>query len=200
MGAMRWVIVIVMLLACGWIRAEEKAKSTQPATKPRDPLKAITQKEIDELVKDIDFELLPPDEGFVTPLKKDLDHLDEDTKKRLDEWTNKLNDWAGARDDNTGQRVRNLIAVMSLADLGRGEFEGESAYVIIEKLKSEVDKDELIKACVWIIHKPDEGKCPTKIPDLGWEEELVEEAVIRERSQMYAAKLLGRLMGKLPKE
>jgi hypothetical protein len=98
-----------------------------------------------------------------------------------------------------GQRVRNLLAVASLADLGRGEFEAETAHVIFEKLKSEVDKDVLIKACAWIVLKPDEGTTPTKIPELGWEDET-EEAMVKERVPLYAKKLLARLVGKGPKD
>jgi hypothetical protein len=167
-------------------------KSTTKPAKPNDPLAAITDKQIQEIT----YDDLPPDQGFVTPLAENLDNLDDDSQKRLAEWTDKLNAWAGARDENAAQRVRNLLAVASLSDLGRGEFEAETAYVIFEKLRGEVDKDVLIRACAWIVLKPEEGKTPTKVPELGWEEEL-DETMVRERVPLYAKKFLGKLLGKI---
>ena len=176
-----------------------KPATTQSATtqtaKKKSPVDAITQKDIDAIT----YDDAQDDSGFITPLAADLDNLDNDSKKRLDDWTAKLNDWAGAKEENVPQRVRNLLSVASLADMVHSEFEGETAYVIFEKLKSEIDKDELIKACAWIVLKPDEGRCITRIPELGWDDEIEEDG-IRERVSMYAKKLLGRLVGKLPKK
>jgi hypothetical protein len=196
-------------LVCSCVGAETPRPASKPATtqaatqaaaaaapaKPENSYNAITQKDIDE----IKFDDVEDDTGFITPLAADLDNLDNDSKKRLDDWTAKLSDWAGAKEENVPQRVRNLMSVCSLADMIHSEFEGETAYVIFDKLKSEVDKDQLIKACAWMVLKPNEGRCVTRIPELGWDEE-VEEDGIRERSSMYAKKLLGRLVGKLPKK
>jgi hypothetical protein len=177
-------------------QAAAAAPAATPApAKPENSYNAITQKDID----DIKFDDVEDDAGFITPLAPDLDNLDNDSKKRLDDWTTKLSDWAGAKEENVPQRVRNLLSVACLADMIHSEFEGETAYVIFDKLKSEVDKDELIKACAWMVLKPSEGRCITRIPELGWDEEVEEEGV-RERASMYAKKLLGRLVGKLPKK
>ena len=206
------LMAILICLVCSCVRAQtpRAAATSKPATtqattqaaapaaaaaKPENSYNAITQKDIDAITYD-DVE---DDAGFITPLAADLDNLDDDSKKRLDDWTSKLNDWAGAKEENVPQRVRNLMSVASLADMIHSEFEGETAYVIFDKLKSEVDKDQLIKACAWMVLKPNEGRCITKIPELGWDED-VEEDGIRERSSMYAKKLLGRLVGKLPKK
>lgn len=201
-------IAILIGLVCSCVGAETPRPTSKPATtqattqaaavaapKPEDPYNAITQKDIDGIT----YEDAEDDTGFITPLAADLDNLDNDSKKRLDDWTAKLNDWAGAKEENVPQRVRNLMSVASLADMIHSEFEGETAYVIFDKLKSEVDKDQLIKACAWMVLKPSEGRCITKIPELGWDDD-VEEDGIRERSSMYAKKLLGRLVGKLPKK
>jgi hypothetical protein len=207
---MRLTLIVMMTgLVCSCVGAETPRPATKPATtqaatqaaaaaapaKPDNSYNAITQKDIDE----IKFDDVEDDTGFITPLAADLDNLDNDSKKRLDDWTAKLSDWAGAKEENVPQRVRNLMSVASLADMIHSEFEGETAYVIFDKLKSEVDKDQLIKACAWMVLKPNEGRCVTRIPELGWDEE-VEEDGIRERSSMYAKKLLGRLVGKLPKK
>jgi hypothetical protein len=197
------LILITPLARAGTPRPATKPATTRATTqaaaapaKPQDPLSKITQKDIDAITYD-DIE---DDAGFITPLAADLDNLDDDSRKRLNDWVAKLDDWKGAQDENVGQRVRNLLNVCCLADMIHSEFEGETAYMIFDKLKSEVDKDELIKACAWIVLKPDEGKCITKIPELGWDDEVVGEDEIRERAAMYAKKLLGRLEGKLPKK
>jgi len=146
--------------------------ATQAATKPKeDAYKAITQKEIDSIT----FDDIEDDAGFITPLAADLDNLDDDSKKRLDEWVAKLNDWPGSKVEDIGQRVRNLLHVASLADMVHSEFEGETAFVIFDKLKSEIDKDVLIKACAWIILKPNDGKAITKVPELGWDDDAEED-------------------------
>ncbi|HEY7118723.1 MAG TPA: hypothetical protein VH475_19185, partial [Tepidisphaeraceae bacterium] len=195
-----FAVVVVCILFCPLARAAESPKpatqpksATQPAAaakKPKTSVEQITQKDIDG----ISYDDVQDDSGFITPLAADLDNLDNDSRKRLDDWTAKLNDWAGAREENVPQRVRNLLTVCCLADMIHSEFEGETAFVVFDKLKSEVDKDELIKACAWMVLKPDEGRQITRIPELGWDDE-VDEGELRERAAMYAKKLLGRLMG-----
>jgi hypothetical protein len=195
-----------IVLLCPLARAASPHATTKPATtqsaatkpaaaavKPEDAWKQITKEQIES----IKYDDIEDDAGFVTPLAADLDNLDDDSKKRLEDWAGKLSDWSGAKEENTGQRVRNLLSVCCLADMIHSEFEGETALTIFDKLKSETDKEDLEKACAWIILKPNEGKCITKIPELGWDDEIEEEP-IRERTWMYAKKLLGRLVGKLP--
>lgn len=169
--------------------------ATTTAAKPKLSVNDITQKQIDAIT----YEDAEEDTGFITPLAENLDNLDNDSKKRLDDWTAKLNDWPGSKEESIPQRVRNLMHVCALADMVHSEFEGETAYVVFDKLKAEVDKDVLIKACAWMVLKPDEGRAITKIPELGWEDDIEEEP-LRERASLYAKKLLGRLLGKLPKK
>jgi hypothetical protein len=197
---MRPFLAILALIAPASFAADPPKPAATPATtqaakKPENSYAKITQKEIDA----IEFDDLPEDNGVVTPVAADLDNMDNDSRKRLDDWTSKLNDWAGAKEENLPQRVRNLLHVAALADLVHSEFEGETAYVIFDKLKSEVDKEVLIKACAWIVLKPNEGRAVTRVPELGWDDENDEEP-LRERVMLYAKKLLGRLEGKLPKK
>ncbi len=176
-------------------KPDAKPEKKDEKKKPENSINKITQKEIDA----IDYDDATEDTGFITPLAADLDRLDDDSKKRLDQWTAKLNDWSGAKEENLPQRVRNLMHVCALADMVHSEFEGETAYVVFDKCKSEIDKDVLIKACAWMVLKPNEGRAITRVPELGWDDENDEEP-LRERASMYAKKLLGRLVGKLPKK
>ena len=187
-----------VLLAADSQPPAHPATTTAAATKPAKPklsINDITQKQIDAIT----YEDAEEDTGFITPLAENLDNLDNDSKKRLDDWTAKLNDWPGSKEESIPQRVRNLMHVCALADMIHSEFEGETAFVVFDTLKSEVDKDELIKACAWIVLHPEEGRCITRIPELGWDDDVDEDG-IRERSSLYAKKLLGRLLGKLPKK
>jgi len=192
MQKMRWLwlsAVLVALLA--WmVRADEK-KDAKPAAK--EPYETITDAEIDK----IDYEDAAIDQGVVTPLAKDLSHLDDETKKKLQETDDKLDGWEPGVDKSIGQQVRYWVALCTLQDIGHGEFEAEIPYLIFERLKKEVPKEKLVKALAWVILKPDEGKIVKKCSEIGVDDDQ-EEAEIRDRSVIYAKKLLGRLKGKLP--
>lgn len=195
---MRFVMTMLIFLTCGALAGEEaRGPATTQATKQ--PKKAAWKSMSAKDVERIDFDLLPGDMDFVTPVAADLEGIDNDTKKRLDEWTTKLNDWAGAKEEDVGQRVRNLMHICALGDLAHSEFEREIPYVIFDKCRSEIDKEELIKATLWVALKPGEGRGVTRAPELGWDEEVDEDS-LRERAGAYAAKLLGRVLGKLPKK
>ena len=179
--------------------ATQSAATTKPQMSPeakvRASINSITKKQIDEIT----YEDVEEDTGIILPIANTLDDVDNDTRKRLDDFMAKVQDWPGAKDENVPQRVRNLMTVCALSDMIHGEFEREAPYMIFDMLKAEVDKDELIKVCAWMTLKPDEGRAITRIPELGWDDD-VDEASVRERASLYAKKLLGRLLGKLPKK
>jgi hypothetical protein len=175
--------------------ATRPALVESPEAKARASINKITKKEIDAIT----YEDVEEDTGFILPIAADLDNLDDDTKKRLDDFMAKVHDWGGARDEFVPQRVRNLMTICALSDMIHGEFERELPYLIFDKVKAEVDKDELIKVCAWMTLKPEEGRAITRIPELGWDDD-VDEASIRERASLYGKKLLGRLVGKLPRK
>jgi len=189
---MRIALFLALLLA---LTATLHAQDKKPAAKEeaKDPSEAITQKEIDS----INYDNAAVDNGFVTPLAQDLSHLDDDRKLRLDEFTDKFEDFKSGQEKQVGQLVRNWMAVCTYGDLGRSEFEAEVPYVVFEKLKKDIPREKLIKALAWVIVKPKEGTTVTKAPELGIEDEL-DENEVRARSAIYAKKLLGRLVGKLP--
>jgi hypothetical protein len=188
----RWISLAACILAAMISRplalAAEKKK--EPA---KQPWELITDKQIDAIT----YEDAEDDLGFVTPLAPDLSNLDDDTKKRLDEFADKLDTWEPGDEKELGQQVRNWMCLCTFADLGHSEFEAEIPYVVFDRLKKDLPKEKLKKALAWVILKPDEGKAVLSARDLGFEEPL-EEAEVRERAAIYAKKLLGRLVGKLP--
>jgi hypothetical protein len=96
-----------------------------------------------------------------------------------------------------GQQVRNWMCLCTLPDLAQNEFESQIPYLIFERLKKDLPKEKLKKALAWVILKPDDGKVVLKAAGLGFEDEMLETDV-RERAAIYAKKLLGRMLGKLP--
>lgn len=159
----------------------------------KDPSETITA----EQIQSITFEDAREDRGYVAPVAQNLDHLDDAALDRLETFEVKLDEWRPGKEGPLGQRVRNLIAVATLADLGRSEFEAETAFVIFDRLLKEVPKDRLARAAAWVVLKPREGTVVTTAKELGMDGQVAE-ADVRERSVLYAKKLLGRALGKLP--
>lgn len=176
----------LVLASAGFTFAQEKPAEKQP-------WESITDEQIDAIT----YEDAEIDRGFVTPLAEDLNHLDEESLKRLEELVEKFDDWLPGQEKDIGQRVRNWMCVATFADLGRAEFEAELPYVIFEHLKKEIPEQQLKKALAWVILKPKEGKAVLEAKPLGMEGP-VDEGPVRQRSAIYAKKLLGRLVGKLP--
>ena len=181
-----FTVLSLVVAVTGLAFAQEK-----PAEKP--VWESITDKEIDAIT----YEDAEIDRGFVTPLAEDLNHLDEDSRTRLDELADKFDEWLPGQEKEIGQRVRNWMCLATFPDLGRAEFEAELPYVIFEHLKKEIPEQQLKKALAWVILKPKEGKAVLEAKPLGMEGP-VDEGPVRQRAAIYAKKLLGRLVGKLP--
>ena len=163
-----------------------------PPENPAAPWESITPAQIDGIT----YDDLEDDTGAVTPVVASLDGLDDDAKKRVDEFKDKLGDWKPADEENTGQKVRNLLSVAAIADLVQDEQEAAFPYVIFEQLKADVPQQELEKVLTWMILNPGDGTVFTKVPELGIDGEATEESV-RERVTAYGKKLLARLLGKV---
>ena len=181
-------MLAALLLAGGALAAQA------PAAAP-EPFEAVKDSEINAIT----YEECELDNGFEIPFAPNLENLGEDQKKRLDEFMEKVDKWDPGQLDKTGQKVRFFIALCSLVDAGHGEFEAETPLKIFEKLKTDIPKDKLMKACAWVVLKPKDGDIIKTAPDLGFDNEIDEEE-IRGRSVIYAKKMLGRLLGKLPVE
>src|SRR5438045_496606 len=187
---LRLLLIVSMLLS---VAADAPKKPATAPAKPQEAWEKVTDKEIAAIT----YEDAEVDSGFVTPLAQDLSNLDDGSKKELDQFAEKLDQWVPGQDKDLVQQIRNWMCLCTFADLGRGLFEAEVPYVIFEKLKREMPKENLTKALAYIVLKPDEGKLVLKAADLGFEEDAPE-ADVREPHVMYAKKLLGRLVGKLP--
>ena len=172
-------LVCLLSLLCTYVRAED--------------YQSITEAQI----KTITFDDCNDDTGRISPVAPDITHLKNEELKRFEKLVTKLNASKLNTEKDVGQRVRNLIGISAFVDVSRSEFEGELACHVFETLKKEVPKDTLIKVCAWIAIKPGAGTAVKTAPDLGYDFEMDEQA-LRDRSALYARKLLGRLLNKLP--
>ena len=181
----RFMVVAVALcaLTAAVLRAEDE------------PYKKVTQKQIDAIT----YEDCEDDDGVTFPFFANFERVgdSEDRKKSFAEWKEKLEKWDCLNEEKTGQKVRNFISVMALVDILQMEYEGETPKILFERMKKDIPKADLIKAAAYVALKPDEGTVVEKSKDLDIEDGAAEDRV-RERLAVYAKKVLGRLIGKLP--
>jgi hypothetical protein len=82
-----------------------------------------------------------------------------------------------------------------VADVLEDPDEGAIGYVVLDAARREAPDPELEKALTYIIEHPGDGAVFTQVPELGIHGQITEQAS-RERTGMYAAKLLKRILGK----
>jgi ABC-type multidrug transport system permease subunit len=179
------------------VASTESVATTMPATAPDTAPLAEWQRVTKAQIDGITYDDLEDDNGTVTPILPSLDGLDEDAKKRMDTFAEKLDDWPPANDPDIAQRVRAMLSVAAVADLIQDEQEAAFPVVIFNKLKADVPKPDLIKAVAWDVLNPDSGDVQTKAEALGIMGDA-DEARVRERTTAYAKKLLFRLLDKKP--
>jgi ABC-2 family transporter len=184
------------------------AAGTGPATNesvaaaPEAPIR-ITQAEPWESVTDADikgirYDDVPDDNGTEVPLAADLESLDEDGKKRMEDFAEHLAQSPQDKVTDLVQRVRGLLSVCAVTDFLQDQHEAHIPFIVFEHLRNSAEKDKLIKATAYVILHPDEGTVTTKVSDLGLGLETeVDETLCRQRTTLYAKKLLYRLLGKL---
>ena len=177
----------------------------QPSTKgPPEPLlpepaswQQVTPAHIDEVM----FERLPSDSGVVSPIARADEPMEPELETELEEVRTRLVTWGPARVADPVQRVRNLLYVAAVPDVFQIPLERYIPHVVFERLQADVPKDDLIKILFWVATHPAGGD-DSAVDDLRTAGIPVngpgdmEQA--RERVMLYALKLLGRLVGKIP--
>ena len=74
-------------------------------------------------------------------------------------------------------------------------LEAYTPLIVLDFMKMNIQRDELIKALAWVALEPDDGTVITNLKELGFEGEMAEDTV-RERTEIYARKMLYRVLGK----
>jgi hypothetical protein len=108
-----------------------------------------------------------------------------------------LSNWEKGHQGDDGQRVRNYLSVAAVADVSQDSLEGPIGRLVFDRLQADFDQDELIHILAWIYYYPNAYNVETDAPEVEVHGP-VDPDLVRSRSEQYALKLLGRLLGKLP--
>ncbi len=148
----------------------------------------------DAQIATITYENLPGDNELVTRLAPPL--VRPFASARLESIATRLAVWAPAQTENSGENIRQLVALAALADLAQDPQEGEIARLVYDRLRAAHPADELRRGLAWIILCPDDGTVVTSASAFGLRREIDENAV-RNRAPLYAQKFLARELGRL---
>jgi hypothetical protein len=193
-GAKGWIAVALAGWAAVGLTAEFNGRLAKPVSSPapiKEPWRDVTQDEINH----VSFADLPPDDGVVAPVDRSLADVPAASRDRVSGITRMLWDWSPGQQGNLPQRLRNLLSAAAVADVLEDPDEGAIGYVVLDAARREAPDPELEKALTYIIEHPGDGAVFTQVPELGIHGQITEQAS-RERTGMYAAKLLKRILGK----
>jgi outer membrane biosynthesis protein TonB len=154
-----------------------------------------------DIERDLIFTRLPPDSGIVTPISTPDDEPDPDTAAQLDQIRLALPNWKPGKVDDAVQRVRNYLYVAAVVDVFQMEnLERYLPHVVYERLQSDFPKEDLTKILYWIALHPADGNdhAVDEMRSLGLGNGPGDMDTTRERAAIYAVKLLGRILGKIP--
>jgi hypothetical protein len=149
----------------------------------------------DDQIVAITYTNLPADSDIVTPLSPPFGR-DPGAGRRIAEFAAQLESWPQAHTGDALKDVRNLLCVASIADVSEDRRESEIARAVFNQLRADHDRAMLRRALAWIILNPKDGALVLDARDLGLRRHPPEWA-IRNRNELYARKLLGRLLGRI---
>lgn len=194
----------IALLLCG-VTAFAAGGEAPPDSKPADS-KSADSKPADEKgwpteaeIAAITFEDALDDHGFVGPFAHDFSR-NEDFPERKTDWlafVDKVNAWEPGKVADDNDKVRNLVNACALQDICQAQFEGELPLFVYTRLRDTVPKERLIRILARMTLHPDQGEVIRTTPELDADVGVGEDQV-RERLYIYAKKMLGRVLGKIP--
>jgi ABC-type multidrug transport system permease subunit len=193
-GARRWIVLALAGWAAVGVSAEVSGRLAKPVISPAavtEPWRDVT---IDE-INHVSFADLPPDYGVVAPVDKSLEEVPAGSRDRVSGIARLLWDWPPAQQGDLPQRLRNLLSAAAVADVLEDPDEGAIGYVVLDAAHRQAPDLELERALTYIIDHPGDGTVFTQAPELGIHGQITEPAS-RERTGMYAAKLLKRILAK----
>ena len=191
---LRPTVLWVSLALLSWLAVGAAAAWTgrlQPVLSDASSYETVTTAEIEA----ISYEDLPGDNELVTRLAPPFQTSAD--SGRLSEFSAKLRTWPPTQTGDAGQVVRNLLSVAAIADIAADLHEAEIGRAVFDELQERVGRDALRHILAWVILRPEAGSVIVTAPELGLKRHPPE-AMVRERSVLYAKKYLGRLLGKIP--
>jgi hypothetical protein len=167
------------------------------------PLPKTWQEVTPEIIdRDLRFDRLPPDGAVVTPIAPANEEPDTDVANHLEFIGTTLLLWQPAQVADPVQRVRNVLYVAAVPDVFQMEpLERYIPWVVFDHLEQNIPPADLPKILYWIAVHPNQGDDKAvdelRVFRLGSGPADMEQT--RERVALYAVKLLGRLIGKIPR-
>jgi ABC-2 family transporter len=175
----------------------EKPAAAPPPQIIKPNWQAVTLEDID---RDLIFDRLPADEGIVTPIAPDEEEPDTEVGEHLQYIREMLPSWQPGKVADPVQRVRNILYVAAVPDVLQMPIERFAPVAVFERIREDIPKDQLFKILYWIALHPNDGedKAVDQLWALKFPNGSVDMEQTRERAALYAVKLLGRVLGKLP--
>jgi hypothetical protein len=162
------------------------------------PWRGVTLADVE---RDLLFDRLPPDAGLLAPIAPASYRDDPFVADRLECIARMLPEWKPAAVADPLQRVRNLLYVAAVPDvLQMQDIESVVPLVVFERLEQDIPAEELVQILYWIAMHPYDGDVSATERLLGACLDVdapADVGLLRSRTGVYAAKLLGRLTGKL---
>jgi hypothetical protein len=158
---------------------------------------AVTPADID---RDFIFTRLPPDEGVVTPIAPPDEVPAQEVLDELEGIRAALPTWKPGKVEDPVQRARNLLYVAAVPDIFQLPMERYVPQLVFDQLLQDIPKDDLIKILYWIGMHPMDGTdaAVDQLRPLGLGNGPSDAEQLRERTAIYAVKLLGRITGRRP--
>lgn len=158
---------------------------------------AVTLADID---RDFIFTRLPPDDSVVTPIAPPDEVPSDDVLADLEGIRVALPTWKPGKVEDPVQRTRNFLYVAAVPDIFQTPMERYVPQIVFDHLLQEIPKDDLIKILYWIGVHPTEGadRAVDELRPLGLGNGPSDVEQLRERTAVYAVKLLGRITGRRP--
>jgi ABC-2 type transport system permease protein len=192
-GAKVWIVFALAAWAGVGVFAQYSGRSgvRVESAIPKAPWEEITTAQI----ASVSFAGLTPDDSDIAPIEANMAGLSAASKARVGYIGQLLLTWAPGQVNDPVQRVHDLLYAASVFDIDEDPDEGAIGRTILDYIRKEAPGDDLEKILTYIIKNPDSGSVITKVPELGAQGEIAGDAA-RDRSAMYATKLLERIVGK----
>jgi hypothetical protein len=165
------------------------------------PVKSSWQEvTLEDIDRDLIFDRLPPDGGIVTPIARGDEEPDPDVSDHLEYIREMLPSWQPGKVAEPVQRVRNILYVAAVPDVQQAAIERFAPQVVYDRLQQDIPKDQLVKILYWIALHPTDGDdaAVDQLWALRFTSGATDMQQVRDRAAIYAVKLLGRLLGKIP--
>jgi ABC-2 type transporter len=158
---------------------------------------AVTAADID---RDFIFTRLPPDDGVVTPIAPPDEVPAQEVLDELEGIRAALPTWKPGKVEDPVQRARNLLYIAAVPDIFQLPMERYVPQLVFDQLLQDIPKDDLIKILYWIGMHPMDGtdSAVDQLRPLGLGNGPSDAEQLRERTAVYAVKLLGRITGRRP--